>query len=61
MIKHGMDVQKQAIDFLNPGQIPVMAVDQPLFAWAKYMQSKFPETREKDQLVLVDYIQRLHY
>ena len=23
MVKHGMDVQKQAIKYLNPGQIPV--------------------------------------
>ncbi len=37
MIKHGMDVQQQAIAHLNPGQIPVTTFDQPLFA----MQNMF--------------------
>ena len=32
MIKHGMDVQRKATQFLNPGQIPVMAVDAPPYA-----------------------------
>ena len=44
MIKHGMDVQKQAIKYLNPGQIPVTTFDQPLFALAKYVQWKWPAT-----------------
>ena len=37
MIKHGITVQTQAIQFLNPGQIPVIAFDAPLlnFALAK--------------------------
>ena len=29
IIKHGMDVQKWAIQYLNPGQIPVTTFDQP--------------------------------
>ena len=44
IIKHGMDVQKQAIEYLNPGQIPVTTFDQPLFALAKYVQWKWPAT-----------------
>ncbi len=44
MIKHGMDVQQQAIAHLNPGQIPVTTFDQPLFAIAKYVQWKWPAT-----------------
>ena len=32
MIKHGKDVQKWTIQYLNPGQIPVTTFDQPLFA-----------------------------
>ena len=43
MVKHGMDVLRQAITFLNPGQIPVITVDQPLFAITKYIQWKLPE------------------
>ena len=44
MIKHGMDVQKQAIEYLNLGQIPVTTFDQPVFALAKYVQWKWPAT-----------------
>lgn len=32
MIKHGMDVQRKATQYLNPGQIPVTTFDQPLYA-----------------------------
>ena len=44
MVKHGMDVQRQAIQYLNPGQIPVTTFDQPLFALAKLVQWKWPVT-----------------
>ena len=44
MIKHGMDVVRQAIEFLNPGQIPLTTFDQPLFALAKCVQWKWPDT-----------------
>ena len=40
MVKHGMDVQRQAIEYLNSGQIPVTTFDQALFAIAKYVQWK---------------------
>ena len=32
MIKHAMDILRKATSFLNPGQIPVMACDCPIFA-----------------------------
>ena len=32
MIKHGMDVHRQATEYLNPGQIPVITFDQPVHA-----------------------------
>ena len=35
MIMHAMRLIKQSISFLNPGQIPVVALDQPLYAIAK--------------------------
>ena len=38
MVKHGMDLIKQATDLVNPGQVPVMTVDQPLYALAKKIQ-----------------------
>ena len=53
MIKHGMDVLKKAIKFLNPAQIPVMAVDQPLFALAKMVQWKWPDTHGEDKYVVM--------
>ena len=43
MIKHAMDLAKTTTTFLNPGQVPVMAVDQPLFAIAKQVQWKWPD------------------
>ena len=30
MIRHSMDVVKKAVEILNPGQVPVIAMDQPL-------------------------------
>ena len=40
MVKHGMNVQRKVIEYLNPGQIPVTTFDQPLFALAKLVQWK---------------------
>ena len=42
MIKHGMNVLCLATEFLNPGQIPVVAFDAPLYALAKFTQWKWP-------------------
>jgi hypothetical protein len=44
MVKHGMNVVRQVTEHLNPGQIPVVTLDQPLYAIAKYVQWKWPET-----------------
>ena len=51
MIKHGMDVARQATNLLNPGQIPVITFDQPLFALAKLVQGHFPATHGEGQYV----------
>ncbi len=53
MVKYGMTVQKQAIEFLNPGQIPVTTFDQPLFALAKIVQWKWPETHGEEVHVVM--------
>ena len=54
VIKHGMDIQKQATQYLNPGKIPVTTLDQPLFALAKSVQWKWPETHgEKMHVVML--------
>ena len=52
MIKHSMDIVKATTDHLNPGQIPVLAMDQPLFAIAKYIQWNFPSYGEDKFVVM---------
>ena len=51
MIKHGINALQSATDFLNPGQIPVMAFDVPLFALAKFIQWNWPDTHGEDKFV----------
>ncbi len=53
MVKHGMDVQKQAVEYLNPGQIPVTTFDQPLFALAKLVQWKWPNIYGEKKYVVM--------
>ena len=53
MVKHGMDVLRQAITFLNPNQIPVITVDQPLFALAKMVQRKWPASHGEQAYVVM--------
>jgi hypothetical protein len=52
MIYHGMNVLK-AVTNLNPGQIPVMVVDQPLFTLAKKIQWRHPNTHGEDKYVVM--------
>ena len=53
MIKHGMSVVHQAVDYLNPGQICVIAVDQPLYALAKKVQWKWRDTHGENKFVIM--------
>ncbi len=32
MIRHSMNVVKKAVEILNPGQTPIITVDQPLYS-----------------------------
>lgn len=52
-IRHAMDVVSQAVRFLNPGQVPVLACDQPLFAIAKKIQWNWPATYGEQKLVVM--------
>ena len=55
MVKHGMEVIIKATEHLNPGQIPVLTVDQPLYAIAKGIQWLWPNTYgEEKYVVLMD-------
>ena len=53
MIKHAMDILQNVTSFLNPGQIPVMACDCPIFAKAKYIQWTWPATHGEDKFVVM--------
>ncbi len=44
MIRHSMDMIKQAIHELNSGQVPAITLDQPLYAIAKAIQWNWQET-----------------
>ena len=53
MIRHSINVIKASIDFLNPGQVPVIAMDQPLFAVAKQLQWKWPDIYGEKKYVIM--------
>ena len=53
MILHSMNIVKRSVEFLNPGQIPVIACDQPLYAIAKKIQWQWPETHGEKKYVVV--------
>ena len=48
MSRHSMDVQ-----YLNPGQTPVIACDQPLFDITKQIQWSSPDSYEEDLYVIM--------
>lgn len=49
---HSMDVVAQNVQYLNPGQIPVMTVDQPLYALCKAIQWLHEPLSEKHFFVM---------
>ena len=49
MIRHSMNVVKKAVDILNPGQVPIITVDQPLFTIAKQIQWNWTASHGEDQ------------
>ena len=53
MIKHSFCVIKSAVEHLNPGQTPVIAFDQPLYALAKQIQWKWPNDYGEDKFVVM--------
>lgn len=46
MIHHSMDIVKKAVDILNPGEVPVITCDQPLYTLAKQIQWTWPATHD---------------
>ncbi len=53
MMKHGMSIIQQATKHLNPGQIPVVTADQPLFALAKKIQWSLKKYGEDKFVVMM--------
>ena len=53
LVKHAMSLVRQAIVHLNPGQTPVLVMDQPLYALAKGIQWCWPDTFGERQFVIM--------
>ena len=53
MIKHGMNIISSATHKVNPGQLPVLTVDQPLFAIAKKVQWSWPDMYGEERFVVL--------
>lgn len=48
-----MDKVRDTVAFLNPGQTPVIAADQPLYALAKQIQWQWSEQYGEDKYVIM--------
>ena len=48
-----MNKIKGVVVFLNPGQVPVIAADQPIYAVAKQVQWQWPENFGEDKFILM--------
>ena len=53
MIRHSMDVVRKAVGILNPGQVPIITVDQPLYAIAKQIQWNWTASHGEDQIIVL--------
>ncbi|KAI8503415.1 hypothetical protein Bbelb_192360 [Branchiostoma belcheri] len=53
MMRHCFDVIKAAVQYANPGQIPVISVDQPLFAKMKQLQWCMDSLYGEDKFVIL--------
>ena len=53
MIRHSLTVVERAIRVVNPGQIPVVTYDQPLFALAKQIQWHWPDDFGEDKFIVM--------
>lgn len=52
-VKHMMAKIKETVDFLNPGQVPVITADQPLYALAKQIQWHWPQFYGEEKFVII--------
>ena len=48
-----MDIARAVTSYLNPGQIPVIVADQPLYTIMKKLQWKYPDSHGEDKFVIM--------
>jgi len=61
MIQHSITIVQAAVQHINPGEVPVLAADQPLFALAKQIQWTWPNTLGENHFVIMyGGLHRLH-
>ena len=53
MIKHSMNIIKTSVNHLNPSQVLVLALDQPLYAIAKEIQWDYGDTYGENNFVIM--------
>ena len=53
VLRHCFDVIQAAVQHVNPGQIPVICVDQPLFAKLKQLQWSMDSQYGEDKFVIL--------
>lgn len=53
MIRHSMDVVRNAVEHLNPGKIPILTFNQPLYVVAKQILWKWLQKCGEDQFVVM--------
>ena len=53
MIRHAVEMIRRAVTHLNPGQVPVIALDQPLYAVAKQIQWNWPESYGEHRVIMM--------
>ena len=53
MITYCLTVVQAAVQKLNPGQIPVITFDQPLYALAKQIQWQWSDTYDENKFVIM--------
>ena len=53
MIRHSTDIVKAAVQHLNPGQVPIITADQPLYTIIKEIQWTWPNIYGEDRFVVM--------
>lgn len=53
MIYHSMTIIQNSVNYYNPGQTPVIAMDQPLYALARQIQVNYKDSFGDDKFVVM--------